>query len=467
MTGQDTAHPGDKIQDVSVIEHVNQTDLPPLPKPKLMARLLPEKRIFVKSDDGTRFFRIGPRQQLLAGAGALALVAWSVTATSFLVIELVQGGGAKSAALNEKLVYEQRVQDLATQRDAQRMAALEAQQGYDAALDALSSYQDRLLDAELRIAEVEQSRAALRRILQTAMVDRDELSARLGALAQEDGSADLAALERRSAEAEQTVKFLSRALSDTALDKVEAVTDASTAENRLAELETELELSRQASERIFEQLEEAVVLAMEPLGKMFRAVGMPPENILKQMRQQYSGVGGPLTPISLSTKGTPADPESLRANAILDQMDQLNLYRIAADKVPFAQPVHAAVRRTSGFGYRRDPIRGGSRLHAGMDWAGRSGTPILSTADGVVVHAGWQSGYGRMVKIKHEFGLETRYAHLSKITVKVGQRVSRGDLIGGMGNSGRSTGTHLHYEVRVNGDPVNPMTYIKAATNVF
>ncbi|WP_341776723.1 DUF5930 domain-containing protein [Meridianimarinicoccus aquatilis] len=467
MTGQDTAQQGEAIPHASSVQHENHADMPTLPKPKLMARLLPEKRIFVKSDEGTRFFRIGPRQQLLAGAGALALVAWSVTATSFLVIELVQGGGAQTAALNEKLVYEQRVQELASERDAQHLAALEAQQGYDAALDALSSYQDRLLNAELRIAEVEQSRAALRRILQTAMVERDGLAERLTALALEDGSADLAALERRSAEAEQTVKFLSRALSDTALDKVAAVTDASSAQDRLAALENELELTRQASDRIFEQLEEAVVLAMEPLGKMFRDVGLPPENILKQMRQQYSGVGGPLTPIALSTKGTPADPESLRANAILDQMDELNLYRIAADKIPFAQPVHAAVRRTSGFGYRRDPIRGGSRLHAGMDWAGRSGTPILSTADGVVVHAGWQSGYGRMVKIKHEFGMETRYAHLSKITVKVGQRVSRGDLIGGMGNSGRSTGTHLHYEVRVNGDPVNPMTYIKAATNVF
>ena len=71
------------------------------------------------------------------------------------------------------------------------------------------------------------------------------------------------------------------------------------------------------------------------------------------------------------------------------------------------------------------------------------------------------------MKIDHAFGIETRFAHLSKITVKVGQRVSRGDLIGGMGNSGRSTGTHLHYEVRVNDDPVNPMTYIKAASDVF
>ena len=84
-----------------------------------------------------------------------------------------------------------------------------------------------------------------------------------------------------------------------------------------------------------------------------------------------------------------------------------------------------------------------------------------------MTHAGWQSGYGRLVKIKHAYGIETRYAHLSKINVKVGERVSRGDRIGGMGATGRVTGTHLHYEVRVNGNPVNPMTYIKAGRDVF
>jgi murein DD-endopeptidase MepM/ murein hydrolase activator NlpD len=106
-------------------------------------------------------------------------------------------------------------------------------------------------------------------------------------------------------------------------------------------------------------------------------------------------------------------------------------------------------------------------MHNGTDFAGPHGTPIYSTADGVVKKASWQSGYGRMVTIQHEFGIETRYAHLSKIRVKPGQRVSRGERIGDMGNTGRSTGTHLHYEVRVGGRPVNPMTYIKAARNVF
>ena len=99
--------------------------------------------------------------------------------------------------------------------------------------------------------------------------------------------------------------------------------------------------------------------------------------------------------------------------------------------------------------------------------AGAYGTPIYATADGVVTHAGWDSGYGRQVTIRHDFGVSTLYGHLSDIDVSVGQRVSRGDHIGDMGNSGRSTGTHLHYEVHLNGRPVNPMTFIKAGKNVF
>ena len=142
-------------------------------------------------------------------------------------------------------------------------------------------------------------------------------------------------------------------------------------------------------------------------------------------------------------------------------MDRMNLYRIAAEKAPFAVPVRDSFRFTSGFGPRW------GRMHNGTDFAAAHGTAIYATADGVVIHAGWQSGYGRLVKIQHEFGIETRYAHMSRVRVNVGQRVSRGDRIGDMGSSGRSTGTHLHYEVRIGGTPVNPMTYIKAANDVF
>ncbi len=134
---------------------------------------------------------------------------------------------------------------------------------------------------------------------------------------------------------------------------------------------------------------------------------------------------------------------------------------MVAEKAPFALPLKSAFRYTSGFGPRW------GRMHNGTDFAGAHGTPIYATADGVVTHADWLSGYGRLVKIQHAFGIETRYAHMSAIYVSEGQKVSRGDRIGAMGNSGRSTGTHLHYEVRLGEKPVNPMIYIKAANDVF
>ena len=179
------------------------------------------------------------------------------------------------------------------------------------------------------------------------------------------------------------------------------------------------------------------------------------------MRRDYSGQGGPLTPITFSTKGAPLDSASRRANGIIDRLDQMNLYRIAAQKAPFALPVKDNFRFTSGFGPRW------GRMHNGSDFAGPKGTPIYATADGVVTYAGRLSSFGNFVRIQHEFGIETSYAHQSKLRVKVGQRVSRGDRIGDMGTTGRSTGNHLHYEVRVGGEPVNPMTFIKAARNVF
>ncbi len=194
---------------------------------------------------------------------------------------------------------------------------------------------------------------------------------------------------------------------------------------------------------------------------MFKAANLPADHILETVRRGYTGQGGPLTPISFSTSGAPVSPDTLRANEILGRLDQVNLYRMAVEKTPFAMPLKAAFRYSSGFGKRW------GRMHEGTDMAGPTGTPIYATADGVVVHAGKSSGYGNLVKIRHQFGIETRYGHMSKIRVTVGQKISRGDRIGDMGSTGRSTGPHLHYEVRVDGTPVNPMTFIKAARDVF
>lgn len=127
--------------------------------------------------------------------------------------------------------------------------------------------------------------------------------------------------------------------------------------------------------------------------------------------------------------------------------------------MPASMPV-AALGITSGFGMRQHPILGVWRTHAGLDLAASYGSPIVATSDGVVSSAGWQGGYGLLVTLDHGGGLQTRYGHMSRLNVEPGQPVRKGNVIGYVGSSGLATGPHLHYEIRLNGLPINPATHL-------
>lgn len=426
----------------------------------------PERRVFLKSDTDTRFVRLKPETQLVAISGIVLFVAWSIVATAIILMDSIGAGNFREQAKRDQMTYRARLNALSEERDNRAEEALAAQQRFNAALTQISMMQSELLTSETRRQELETGIEVIQTTLRQTMTQRDTTRAALEDLranTQSDSATQMAAIS-----APVQMDFLSNALSDTAQERDQIEADAREALEQRAEMELELELLNERNDQIFRQLEEAVTVSVTPLDKMFRSAGMPPDRILEQVRRGYSGQGGPLSPLALSTRGEEPSADELRANQILNQLDQLNLYRMAAQQAPFATPVNLnLVRQSSGFGYRRDPKTGGRRLHKGSDFAGRTGTDIYATADGVVTHAGWQSGYGKLVTIQHAFGIETKYAHNSNLRVKVGQRVSRGDHIADMGNTGRSTGTHLHYEVRVNGKPVNPMIYIKAARNVF
>jgi murein DD-endopeptidase MepM/ murein hydrolase activator NlpD len=136
-----------------------------------------------------------------------------------------------------------------------------------------------------------------------------------------------------------------------------------------------------------------------------------------------------------------------------------------AISVPSSKPVQTATY-TSAYGVRSDPFRGSAAMHAGIDLAAPMGTPIYATADGVVDRAEWSGGYGNLVEIDHGKGLQTRFGHLSRILVHPGERVVRGQEIALMGSTGRSTGSHLHYEVRIDGHAVNPIPFLQSADYV-
>ncbi|EEE38486.1 peptidase, M23/M37 family [Rhodobacteraceae bacterium KLH11] len=430
----------------------------------LLEQHFPERRVFLKSDNDTRFIRLSSETQIIAVTGVAVMVAWTAIATSILLMDSIGSGNFREQAKRDQATYQERLNILSAERDAHAAEALASHDRFNAALEQVSMMQSELLESENRRRELETGIDVIQTTLRATMKQREEARTELAELQQStDGDA---AYMMASANPAQ-MAFMTDALARTAEQRDQIAADAQDALDQRDEMELEIRLMQERSDEIFRQLEEAMVISVEPLDKMFRSAGMPTDRILDEVRRGYSGMGGPLTPLSFSTRGEELTPDQIRANILLEQMDQLNLYRIAAEKAPFASPVRTAVRFTSGYGTRRDPKTGGRRMHNGADFAGPKGTDIFATADGVVTHAGWQSGFGRLVKIKHAFGIETLYAHNTKILVKKGQRVSRGDHIADMGSTGRSTGTHLHYEVRVNGKPVNPMTYIKAARNVF
>jgi murein DD-endopeptidase MepM/ murein hydrolase activator NlpD len=175
------------------------------------------------------------------------------------------------------------------------------------------------------------------------------------------------------------------------------------------------------------------------------------------------GVGGPFVPVKLPADAGPFERQLYRINVTRAQVERLN--RTLA-LVPYRKPVIGEVEFTSGFGVRSDPFLGRPAMHTGLDFRAASGDPVRATANGKVVSSGWAGGYGRMVEIDHGNGLSTRYGHLSEIGVKVGDQIKIGQVIGAVGSTGRSTGPHLHYETRIDGDAVDPQKFLRAGVRL-
>lgn len=172
-----------------------------------------------------------------------------------------------------------------------------------------------------------------------------------------------------------------------------------------------------------------------------------------------SGVGGPFIPLHAQHDGTPFEQRLRRL-----QLARLDAERLTHSLVtlPVRRPLAGDPDTTSGFGVRYDPFLRTPALHSGLDFRGPIGEPVRATAAGTVTSAGWSGGYGRMVEIDHGNGFATRYGHMSEITVSEGQTVRIGQMVGRIGSTGRSTGPHLHYETRIDGEAVDPQKFLRA-----
>jgi murein DD-endopeptidase MepM/ murein hydrolase activator NlpD len=198
-------------------------------------------------------------------------------------------------------------------------------------------------------------------------------------------------------------------------------------------------------------------------GKARRLRGVLVDLGLKLGGPAPAGSGGPFVPIKLPGEGNSFERAVARVKIARTQAEHLTRTLL---RVPLRKPVNGEIDLSSTFGVRVDPFLHVAAMHTGLDFRGDAGDPIHATAAGTVVGAGWSGGYGRMVEIDHGNGLSTRYGHLSQIDVKVGDEIRIGQVIGRMGSTGRSTGPHLHYETRIDGDAVDPQKFLHAGARL-
>lgn len=204
-------------------------------------------------------------------------------------------------------------------------------------------------------------------------------------------------------------------------------------------------------------LNKAVTRRTEKVEATIRSFGLNPRTLARQAR---SAQGGPFIPYN--RKDDLAE-EFADLGQALERLDALEKSLLI---IPSGRPTNV-VMLSSAFGYRRDPFNGRGAFHAGLDFRGAHGQPILAAANGRVTFVGRKHGYGNVVEVTHGSGIMTRYAHLAGFSARIGQAVERGQQIARMGSTGRSTGTHLHFEVRLNGQPINPRRFLEAKSDVL
>ena len=423
---------------------------------KFWSNYFPIRQLLLKTGSDTKFFTLSSSTQAIIIFAVFIFVGWSLFSSLIFTFKALNLGVKEDYFARSNVNYEERIEQISDEKYSYFQRVKDTEAKLREALEAIEDFQVEITKAQIREEELQSGILILQELIKETKNNNfaglEEQKNRLNNVAGLQQENTINTLPR--------ISILLSLLEETVKERDDIKAKLVKALKKVDQLSYEADLSQQNNEQIFRQIEEALVISVKPLEKMFKSVGLDLNSILNVIRNTYSGYGGPNLPISQLPIDSLTNNEKLAAKMV-DQISELGAWRIAVQKIPFAHPLNETFQYTSGFGPRW------GTMHYGTDMAAKHGSAILATADGVINFAGWEKGYGKLIKIKHDFGYETRYAHLSKISVSVGQRISQGDRIGKMGNTGRSTGTHLHYEIRRNGKPINPMKYIRARQNVF
>lgn len=475
------------------------------PFQRTVQRVFATRRIVVRGGaDGheLREFTLGTRVQMTLAGAALILLLWGAFTTAMLgangVIlaakerQVREAENAYRALLTQVAVYKDRVAAVARDLDQNHgvtIALLEEKAELDQRLDSLLSELEQSEEARQRIEEAQaRLHGKLERLKTEVQVAAErggdevppdplaELRSEVGDVAARGEAAarerarlakELDYLEEELVKVAETgtvgIDTIDLELRKVVLQRDLAYSERDSLAHRVAHLEKTLGEMERVQVAVFERFADLADEQVAEIEKELAATGLDLDKLLAKARARF-GVGGPFVPVgSLLARDARLKDSVATLN---DRIDRWEGLAGLTSKLPLAVPLKDYFI-TSGFGYRTDPMNGRKAMHEGLDFGAPLKAKIMTTAPGVVTFAGWNGNYGRMVEVDHGMGLKTRYGHLSSIAVKVGDTVERGAVVGRMGNSGRSTGPHLHYEVRQNDQPVNPMKFIRAGENVL
>ncbi|VAV88462.1 Peptidase, M23/M37 family [hydrothermal vent metagenome] len=392
-------------------------------------RVFPERQIYHRSEGEVRYISLSPRTQMLAAGGLSVFVIWILysSASVFFNGHILSN---QSLRAQETRIRSQRLLSEAKARETSARTLLASRTaGFSTAAD---EFEQRLGTLKL----------LLNHVSEPSLVTDFREPVASGNIVMAASSNDPEPRQSRPLPVEQANNQQNPPLA------------------RLVMLKKEQSI-------ILRQAEEASVGRIENLQAVLQLTGLSADEILDSNKQNAGGPFIAMSDAEIFGEALGLDDDfSRRIIRVTSRLGEVERLEQTLDATPLGVPVLSEHRRTSKFGGRVDPITGKPARHSGQDFGAFNRAPIGATAAGTITYAGWKSGYGRFVEIDHGFGFRTRYAHMAKLTVKRGQKVSEGDKIGLMGSSGRSTGTHLHYEVWHNGKIYDPEKFLKAGLYV-
>ncbi|HYD72402.1 MAG TPA: peptidoglycan DD-metalloendopeptidase family protein [Candidatus Binatia bacterium] len=393
-------------------------------------RVFPERQIYHRSGGTVRYVSLSPGKQALLAMGAIGLAGWCVYATANTLLE-----GPQATASNAEIERERAKYDRWLNESRAQAAAAQAQ------------LEERTRQFDQATAEFESRHEVLRSLLEYAGGTTMQLAA--SRPIERDGARIIMAASIDEAEPRQ-----SRAITS---EPYQVTTVGFRARGERLEAD---------QERTLAELEDSVAERSEQVRGVLRLTGVPMSTLTGP---EADAAGGPLVPQDFVAylRDSGLNPAfSHRVAQVAARIGESRRLTNVASSTPLATPVAVDYRETSGFGSRVDPFTGRPAFHSGLDMAAFERAPVVATSPGVVSFAGTRSGYGYTVEIDHGHGFKTRYGHLRDIQVQRGDRVAIGQRIGSMGSTGRSTATHLHYEVWFRGRAVDPVNFLRAGRHV-